>query len=196
MIGRQSCKRPELFKGIALLCRGRREGFDRFEGTAESFLASLAPWIAFPLVGAGLGLVAGGGFPAVTFFLAALCALLAPPVLSHWAARWLGREALWLRYAIAFNWCQWALPAMMMAATVLVGALVGLGLPDMLAKLFWSLLVGAYALWLHWFLLRRGLDVGALAALGLTLAINFGTAVLALGPAYAPLLLAHVGGHG
>ena len=82
----------------------------QFGATREAFLASLAPLIAFPLVGGVLMLLGGGGLAALSDLLATLCALLAPPVLSFEVARLWGRQDAWLRFATAFNWCQWAIP--------------------------------------------------------------------------------------
>ena len=68
--------------GIVRLARGRADGLRQFGATREAFLASLAPLIAFPLVGGVLMLLGGGGLDALGDLLATLCALLAPPVLS------------------------------------------------------------------------------------------------------------------
>ena len=68
--------------GIVRLARGRADGIRQFGATRDAFLASLAPLIAFPLVGGALMLLGGGGLGALSDLLATLCALLAPPVLS------------------------------------------------------------------------------------------------------------------
>ena len=105
---------------MMLVARGRAEGIDQFAGTSQGFLASLAPLIAFPLVGTFLLLLDGDGAPAITDLLATLAVLLAPPVLSFELARLWGRQARWLRFATAFNWCQWLLP--MLASVLAAGA--------------------------------------------------------------------------
>src|ERR1700744_2339459 len=92
--------------GVLRVARGRADGMAQFGATRDAFLASLAPLIAFPLVGGVLMMLGGGGLDALTDLLATLCALLAPPVLSFEVARWWRREAEWLRFATAFNWCQ------------------------------------------------------------------------------------------
>ena len=47
--------------GIFRLARGRADGLGQFGATREAFLASLAPLIAFPLVGGVLMILGGGG---------------------------------------------------------------------------------------------------------------------------------------
>src|SRR5262245_55634138 len=85
--------------GVMRLARGRVDGFQQFGATRDSFLASLAPLLAFPLVGGVLMLAGGGGLSALADVLATVCALVAPPVLSYEVARLWGREAAWLRFA-------------------------------------------------------------------------------------------------
>ena len=90
-----SAKPRNLLRGVVLLCRGRVEGFDEIGTGAQDFLSSLAPMIAFPLVGSLLMLSRGLPRDAATDFLATLCAVLAPPVISHALARYWRREAMW-----------------------------------------------------------------------------------------------------
>ncbi|HEX3405465.1 MAG TPA: hypothetical protein VHT74_34585, partial [Acetobacteraceae bacterium] len=104
--------RGSIVVGIMRLARGRADGMLQFGTTREAFLSSLAPLIAFPLVGGVLMLLGGGGFTALSDLFATLCALVAPPVLSFEVARLWGRQAAWLRFATAFNWCQWAIPVL------------------------------------------------------------------------------------
>lgn len=176
--------RRSIPRGIYLLARGRAEGLDEFAATREGFLASLAPWIAFPLVASGILAMHGHGHAAISAFLATLCALLAPPVISEAAARLFRREALWLRFATAFNWSQWALPPVGLAALFVANAAVGFGLPPREASILWYALLGLYALWLHWFLLYRGLALPVWRAAGLVVVINVASAVLVLGPQF------------
>ena len=100
--GRHLSRRPD--RDSCRERRGRRAGDDAagartkkaglllFGATREAFLASLAPLIAFPLVGGALMVLGGGGLEAFTDLLATLCALLAPPVLSFEVARFWGRR--------------------------------------------------------------------------------------------------------
>jgi hypothetical protein len=177
-------------RGVALLARGRAAGLAEFAGTREAFLASLAPLIAFPLVGAGLIMASGQPVAAASDFLATLCALLVPPVLSHMLAeRWERAEA-WLRYAVAFNWCQWAIPVVAVGLMSVLALAVGLGFPSGIAGAVVLLLLLAYGLWLHWFLAVHGLHLSGARAALLVVVVNVGTGLLVL----APHLLGFAGG--
>ena len=185
MSGQARGQRPRsgsIVLGIARLARGRVDGLRQFGATRDAFLVSLAPLIAFPLVGSVLMLLGGGGLVAVSGLLATLCALLAPPVLSFEVARLWGREAAWLRFATAFNWCQWVIPVIGSVLLVVVGILIGLGLPQAVAHIGVVLGIVAYGLWLHWFVVRHGLGLSGLRAALMVLAVNLGTVIIVLGP--------------
>ncbi|MGC8477614.1 MAG: hypothetical protein ACP5NP_14795, partial [Acetobacteraceae bacterium] len=112
-------KTGNIARGVALLAVGRAEGLEQFAGTPQALLSSLAPLLAFPLVGFLLSAIGrpAGTLPALADLLGAICAALAPPVLSwEFARRW-QRTELWLRYATALNWCQWVVP--LLAAVLL-----------------------------------------------------------------------------
>jgi hypothetical protein len=177
-----------VLRGVALLARGRAAGFAQFRDTPEAFLTSLTPLIAFPLVGAALSLTSGEGMEAITELFQILCALLIPAVVSHALARLWGREAQWLRFIVAFNWCQWAVPVAAAAALMMLSLLIALGLPGRSIGSAVILGLAAYALWLHWFLARAGLEVSRLRALFLVICMNVGTATVLLLP-YLPLIL-------
>ncbi len=168
--------------GMVRLARGRVDGLAQFGDTPQAFLASLAPLLAFPIVGALLLLTTDGPVRALTTLLVTLVAQLSPPVLSHALARAWGREAQWLRYATAFNWCQWALPLAAMAMLIVLQAALRLGLSEEAADQ--TLIVGlaAYGLWLNWLLARHGLSLSRGRAAGLVALTNIGTIVLAIGP--------------
>jgi hypothetical protein len=168
--------------GIARLARGRADGLAQFGDTTQAFLGSLAPLIAFPLVGGGLMLAQGEGLSALAEMLATFCALLAPPVLSYWLARLWGRDALWLRFATAFNWCQWAIPVAASVLLLLAGLLMRMGLPNAAAGAIVVLGLTGYGFWLHWFIARQGLQLSGARSLLLVLVVNLGTAVLVAGP--------------
>jgi hypothetical protein len=185
MSGQARGQRPRsgsIVLGIARLARGRVDGLRQFGATRDAFLVSLAPLIAFPLVGSVLMLLGGGGLAAVSGLLATLCALLAPPVLSFEVARLWGREAAWLRFATAFNWCQWVIPVIGSVLLVVVGILIGLGLPRAVAHIGVVFGIVAYGLWLHWFVVRHGLGLSGLRAALMVLAVNLGTVIIVLGP--------------
>jgi hypothetical protein len=171
--------------GVALVARGKRDGLRQFGATSDAFLASLAPLVAFPLVGSGLMLASGAGWKALEDFLATLCAILAPAVLSQALARLWGREAQWLHYATAFNWCQWAVPATAVVLLLVLGVMLDAGLlSQQAAEAGFVGGLAAYAFWLHWFVTRHALALGAWRAALLVALVNAGTALLAFGPQF------------
>jgi hypothetical protein len=175
--------------GIFRVATGHADGLAQFGDTSEAFLGSLAPLLAFPLVGALLMLGQGQGVAALTDLLATLCALLAPAALSYEAARLWGRAPQWTRFAVAFNWCQWAIPVLAMLLVVLAGILLTLGVPSSAGLgLVVAGLVG-YGLWLHWFLARHGLGLGVVRAALLVVGVNLATVLLVLGPRLLVLAL-------
>jgi hypothetical protein len=168
--------------GVIKLARGQADGFRLFNATPEAFLASLAPLVAFPLVGGVLMLAGGGGSRALVNLLATLCAVLAPPVISHLLAGLWGRRAQWLRFAIAFNWCQWILPVVGMVVIILLGVAAALGLSEEIAGNIALLTIAGYGLWLHWFLARHGLSLSRFRAVLMVLIVNSATVAIVLGP--------------
>jgi hypothetical protein len=178
-----SGRRPRLsiLLGIARLARGRADGLAQFGETRRAFLASLLPLIAFPVIGEML-VALHGEMPSLTDLMATMCALLAPPVLSYSLARHWGREALWTRFATAFNWCQWAIPAIAFLMLLAVSLLIALGVPNDAAGHLWVFGLAGYGVWLHWFLARRGLDLSALRAVVLVVAVNAATVAMVVGP--------------
>lgn len=173
---------PNVLLGIVRVACGRPDGLTRFGATRESFLASLAPLIAFPLVGGVLMLLGGAGRDGAAQLLATLCALLAPPVLSFEIARAWGRRPEWLRFATALNWCQWAIPVVAVVLLAILPPLLGAFLSERAAVAATLGAVGCYGLWLHWFLARHGLALSRLRAAALVALVNLGTALLVLGP--------------
>ncbi len=172
-----------VFAGILRLARFRPEGFAEFAATPQALLNSLAPLVAFPLVG-GLGELAQGNLgTALTDLLATTVALLTPLVVTEYlATRW-GRGAYWLRFAVASNWCQWVLPlgVMVIVAVFWTLARVGLGLGS-------GVVVGAivglilYGIGLHWFLARQGLGLSRGRATLMVLAADLLTGALVMLP--------------
>jgi hypothetical protein len=154
----------------------------RFGTTTQSFLASLAPLIAFPLVGAALVLVREGALPAFSLLCLTLIAQLAPPVLSHALAQYWGREREWLHYATAYNWCYWAIPVVATVLMTLFGTGMRAGLSPEAAIQGFFVTLAAYSLWLHWFLARHGLALTRWRAALLVVLVNGGTLALVFGP--------------
>jgi hypothetical protein len=185
MSGQASGRRPppgSIVLGVIRLARGRADGIRQFGATRDAFLASLAPLVAFPLVGGVLMLLGGGGLTALSDLLATLCALVAPPVLSFEIARLWGRQAAWLRFATAFNWCQWVIPVIGGVLLMVLAILATLGLPRGVARAGFVLGLISYGLWLHWFLVRHGLGLSRVRAGLLVFGVNCVTVLLVLGP--------------
>jgi len=175
-------RRRRILFGILRVATGRPDGLAQFGDTPEAFLGSLAPLVAFPLVGTLLMLSQGEGLAALSDLLATFCALLAPAVVSYELARRWGRAALWTRFAVAFNWCQWAIPILAAGLVVLAGMLLALGVPSEVGVALVIAGLGGYGLWLHWFLARHGLGLGAGRAALLVVLVNLATILLVLGP--------------
>lgn len=200
MMGQGMNRRPgqsNLLRGVLLICRGQARGFADIGSVPDAFLASLAPMIAFPLVGCALMATEGMVAEGVTDFLASLVAILAPPVIAFSLAKRWGKLAGWLRFATAFNWCQWVLPVLGIPLVVLGSAMVQAGLPTGPVVAGLCALLLAYAFWLHWFMARHALALGRLRALLMVVIMNVTTLILVGGPQIA-LMLANgqIGGAG
>ncbi len=172
-----------ILRGILQLARFRAEGFATFSATPAGLLNSLAPLIAFPLVGGLAELARGGARSALVDLLATIVALLAPLIVTEFLARRWGREAQWLRFAVASNWCQWALPIMLMGIVIVLWILANLGLPLGEGAIGASLVVLIiYGISLHWFLARSGLGLSRGRAALLVLAADVSTGLLVILP--------------
>lgn len=185
----QAAPRRSVARGIWRLARLKREGFGEFAATPQAFLSSLAPLVAFPLVGGVVMLARGYGIAALTDLLATLVLVLCPPVIGAALAQHWGRAAGWLRFAVAFNWTQWAVPVVAMVLLVAVGVLRGVGLSEDQAVTVWLFGIAGYAIALHWFLAREGLGVSRGQAVLFIVAINLGTAAVVMVPRVAALAL-------
>ena len=168
--------------GAARLAIGRGDGMVRFGDSPQAFLASLAPLVAFPLVGALVLVFSGSPGLALAALLLTLVAQLSPPVVSHWlAVRW-GREDDWLRFATAFNWCQWAIPVAAVTMLVALQTIAGNSMSVETAGQVLVLGLAAYGLWLHWTVARHGLDLSRGRAALLVLIVNAVTIALVIVP--------------
>ena len=171
-------KQPLQRRRPLLIARGRKEGLDCFGATPDAFLAALAPWLAFLLVGALLMLLRQPSAAGFTVYLVSFCTLLLPPVLSHALAGNWQRRGHWLRYATAAIWCEWLVILAYAAALLLVTLLLQLGVPPDLAGVAFLGMVAGYWLWLNWFLAWRGLALGWARAAMLVGLVVVSTAVL------------------
>ncbi|CAH2600036.1 conserved membrane protein of unknown function [Rhodovastum atsumiense] len=175
-------QRRSVMRGILQLALLRAGGMEQFGDSRQCFLNSLAPLVAFPLVGGVLGMVSGAGVDALAGLLGTLVALLTPPVLSHLLARLWRREAEWLRYATAFNWSRWAMLLALSTSLLLIGLFGTMGLTQRGAVGLGLLAVAIYGFVLDAFVARVGLRLSWGRAVLLVLAVNLGAALLFLGP--------------
>jgi hypothetical protein len=168
--------------GMLRLAIFRAEGMAGFAGTTQGFINSFAPMLALTLVGGFL--VALGGEPglALESVGSTVVAMLAQPVVSHFlAVRW-GREAPWLRYATAVNWCQWAPLLAILVLMPVVQIAVGVGLTPEAVAVGLVVVLIAYALTLSWFLAVVGLGISRGRAVMLVVAVHVVLGVIVEGP--------------
>jgi hypothetical protein len=174
-----------ILRGMLLLARGRAIGIKEFANSSDALAASLAPLIAFPLVGAVRLAVLGQPEAALIGFLARLCAVLALPVITHQFARVVGRETLWLRTVTALDWSFWLIIPLLVAAAVIGAVMVKAGMDLTAAEYIAMGLIAAYVLWYHWFTVRAGLLIGVWQAVLLVVLNSAAVALLT----DAPLLM-------
>lgn len=174
--------RHHVLVGILRIARGRADGIWCFGGTSQAFLSSLAPLLAFPLVGTALALISEGPRRALTGLAMTLCALLTPAILSYEMARIWKRAEIWARFATAFNWCEWILPLLACLIMVPLSVAISMGLNEAVASAILLGSLGGYGLWLHWFLARNALELSRLRAALLVLLVNLGTVAAVMGP--------------
>lgn len=181
-MSRGAVPRKSVLVGLWRVARGKADGIACFGGDAQSFLASLAPLVAFPLVGAGVGLFTEGPRRALTDLAMTLCALLTPAVVSYELAKLWKRTDAWARFATAFNWCEWILPILACLILVPLSVAITFGLAENAASLILLGCLGSYGLWLHWFLARNALLLSRFRAVVLVILVNLATVIVVMGP--------------
>ena len=165
-------------RGMFGLALGRVEAFREFGNTPAAFSASIAPLIAFPLVGAALLGLRGYWVYAASLMLSRLCGVLLQPVIVEFAARRLNRGERWLTTSTALNWSIWIIFVLIPAGMVVNAGLVSVAASLATALAMSAALIGAYMLWLQAFILRTGLKTGWWKAIALLLVVNLGVAIL------------------
>jgi hypothetical protein len=168
--------------GMLRLALFRAEGMAGFPDSTQGFLNSFAPMVALTLVGAFLVAMGGELGLALESLSSTIVAMLAQPVISHWLARRWGREAPWLRYATAVNWCQWAPMLAIFVLMPLVQIAIGFGFTPEVAAVLLIVVLLAYAMALSWFLARVGLGVSRWRAALLVVVVHAVIAVIVEGP--------------
>ncbi len=178
-----------IFGGLLLLARGRAEGIKAFGNSTEALNASLAPLIAFPLVGAARTAFMGQPLFAAIDFLSRLCAVLALPLITYEFARLAGRESEWRRTVAALNWSFWMIVPLLLIAAVLGAVMVMAGVAETPAERAVLGLLIFYLLWYQWFIGRAGLRLRVWQAV-LLVTLNVGAIVLlSAAPLYIGYLL-------
>ena len=165
--------------GITLLARFRAEGFAAFAATPAGFMNSLAPLIGIALVAGARPLLSGSARLLVMHVLTSAVALLAPAAVSQMIARMWRREGEWLRYAVAYNWCQ--LGVTLLSVLLILVFMVTGGEQGALVGAILGVL--CYWLALSWFMLWRGLALSRWRATLALILLNLATGLLLiLGP--------------
>lgn len=168
-------------QGVLLLARFRAEGFGWFTATPLAFINSLAPLLAIALVAAIRPLLAGSPRLLVLHVLTSLVALLAPAAVTHVLAQFWRREGNWLRYAVAYNWCQAGITVL--TVVLILGFTISGGGRSALGGLV-AVVAGVLCYWLGlcWFMLWRGLGISGLQAVVAVIVTNLATGLMILGP--------------
>ncbi len=173
--------KTSVLAGLTKLAQGDATGIMHFGHTPRAFLLSLVPMIALPLTIGIATMASGAVVQALEDLTASFCVLLLPPVISHTLAKVWKREEPWLRFAVAFNWCQFALSTLCVGVLLVLGIVLGtaggaVGADTVMAIVALMCLgIVGYGLWLHWFVARWGLGVSGGKAALLVLATYAGT---------------------
>jgi len=170
--------------GLLLAGLGRPAGFAQFGATADAFLASLAPLLAFLIVLGAVLAWSGRPLLGLTFFLTMVCGLLAPAVIADLFCRLWQRRQHWARYANVINCTQWLMVAALMLLMPLAALAVSFGLNPVAAAAGVLAAFGVYVMWFNWFAARHVLDLSRGRALLVMLAVVFGTGLLLRLPIY------------
>jgi hypothetical protein len=171
-----------IVRGLWRLAKGERAGILEFGAGVDNFSASIAPLIAFPLVGAVLVATQGDWKLAVVSFLSRFTGVLVLPWLTYEFARLFGREHLWLRTAVTLNWSFWVMPPVLVLAAVLGAVFETAGLSQGEAARVALALMVAYLLWFRWFTLRAGLGLNVWQAVLVVVVSSLAVGALTLLP--------------
>lgn len=167
--------------GVAV---GRADALGLFLVTPRAFIASLLPLVIVPVLNGLITHRSPTVARLVLDLLTSVAALLVPPVLTHALAVLWGREPYWLRFAIAFNWCQLGLLLAAMTGLFVVMIAGGGDLAILLIGV-----LGIYALWLHWFLARHALGLPPARSAMLVLGVHAATTLVVLVPRVVAAIL-------
>jgi hypothetical protein len=164
--------------GLLLAGLGKPAGFAQFGGSADAFLASLAPLLGFLIVLSLVIVWSGRTLLGLSFFLTMVCDLLAPVVISELLCRLWQRRDRWARYANVLNCTQWLMAAALVVLVPIEAVCVSAGASLPVATGAVLLVFCVYIMWFHWFAARHVLDLSASKALLMMIAVVFGTGLV------------------
>jgi hypothetical protein len=154
---------------VILLAQGRTEGVAQLRSepsdVARSFIAmavAVPPIVALRFLNweNGTGVPADAARILTLDLLVYAVSWLAFAIISFRLADRLGREALWPRFLVTYNWCN-----VLGNAMVLAGSVPGVfGAPPLLDQVS-QVVVTGWALWLQWYAIRLTLRTGPLLAM-------------------------------
>lgn len=165
-------------RGMYRLAIGDADGLREFGNSTAAFSASIAPLLAFPLVGSVLFGVEGHWLLAASILLSRICGVLAQPVIVEATARRTGRRDSWLVTSTALNWSIWVIFPLIIVGIMVSDGFVSLGVGAPIAIMLTATMIVVYMLWLQWFILRAGLRIGPWVALLALLVLNVTIAAL------------------
>lgn len=192
MTGNRHPRMPpgNILRGMFRLATGNASGIEEFGNTTAAFSASIAPLLAFPLVGSALFAIQGHWMLAASMLLSRVCGVLAQPVIVEATARRTGRSATWLITSTALNWSIWLIFPLILVGMLVSNGLISMGTGEPEAVMTAIGLIICYMLWLQWFILRIGLKVSGWIAIAALLVLNITVASLYVIPyAFHPDLL-------
>jgi len=186
-------RRGNLVQGFWLLMRGSATGMEEFGNTVPAFATSLAPLVAFPLVGSILIAMRHEYWIAGIMFCSRLVGVLLQPVIVEFASSRFGGRQRWLMTSTALNWSIWLALPLLFVTLAFASALTALGLPPSVAAASGFGLLAGYMIWLQWFIVKSGLRIAGWQAVLVIAVITVAVVVVYVLPYLLdPGLLAHL----
>lgn len=150
--------KTNILKGMFRLAIGRADAFSLLGSREENFLYALTPGLAIRLVLGFFLLTKAFNEANIVKVLWPFCTFLLVPVFIYEASRLFKRKEKWLRLAVAFLWGEWVLVFIGLISALVVSTIM---MQPVLTVLKISyLFTGLYYIWLLWFMISRGLELG------------------------------------
>lgn len=181
---RRRIRMPEgnILRGLLRLARGDAGGLREFGNGTPQFSASLAPLLAFPLVGSALFGLEGHWMLALVMLLSRVSGVLMQPVVTEAAASRVGSRATWMMTSTALNWSVWLIFPLILIGVLISDGLITLGLPQNDAVGIAVAAILLYLMWFQYFILRNGLRLRLWPAIGLVVLMNVAVTSVYLAP--------------